>query len=249
MKVRADCFKDVYFVVLAGQKISKVLSRNIDSKVASIRKIVREYNRRIAFKLKIMPEDVQCIRYEDAIDLESEIYQDLPNSIADDVPKDVKRRAVELYVANKRAKEEVILCKEDMGNTLHSLNAERKKVSLTIDMLKGRGSVSNYILGAISLLKDKLLELDNLIKCYSDLFLESNGISSEQLDALSSQEVALQHTPHMIDRFQLGILTDEDYDSDDNAPQAVLEVNSETPTSDNDQGEFEFSLFLPEDSS
>ncbi len=194
-----------------------------------------------------MPEDVQCIRYENAIDLESEIYQDLPNSIVDDVPKDVKRRAVELYVANKRAKEEVVLCKEDMGNTLHSLNAERKKVSLTIEMFKSRGSVSHYSLGAISMLKGKLLELENLIKCYSDLFLESNGISREQLDALSFQEVALKHTAHMIDRFQLGILTDDDYDSD--ASEAMLEVNPESPISDNDQDEHEFSLFLPEDSS
>ena len=141
----------------AGQKIAKILTRSINVKVANMKEIIRNYNRRSAIKMNLVPGKVNKIEYKDAVDIQSAIYQGLPSIEGDTIPSDVKRKAVELHLMNRRAAEEIDLCRQDMICTIDHLIAEKKKIGLAAEYHASNPVSSCYNRGAVSLLNQRLL--------------------------------------------------------------------------------------------
>ncbi len=227
-----------HFFLSAVQTISKILSRSIDNKVANIRRILSEYNRRVAFKLNVLTEDVTKITYADAIDIQNKLYDNLSDFNSDDVPADIKRKLVELHISHKRAKEEVSLCKADMFNTMRYLTNERSKA---ITAMKHYQSLPlcDYTRGAISILCQQKTKLEKLFLLYRDLFLWTSAISEEELEPYSLPEVQDLGTPVVRNLPEVDVFSDGEDKS--YHQESLSDAESEAL----DSG---FSFFLEEDS-
>lgn len=231
-------------IISAGQKIAKILTRSINVKVANMKEILRNYNRRSAIKMNLVPGKVNKIEYNDVVDIQSAIYQGLPSFEGDAIPSDVKRKAVELNVINRRAAEEIDLCRQDMICTINHLITEKKKIVLAAEYHSSNPVSSCYSRGAVSLLNQKIIQLDGMISCYGKIFIDAEGITRDEVDSFSLQRVVLLNRPFPITASQLEDLSDDE-------TEAIVEAESDDCgaglhdeiVSDND-----FSLFLSEDS-
>ncbi len=118
---------------------------------------------RITFKLQFI--NLEQIRYINAVDLQDVLYQakaqDLPSLEENVVPSEMKRKVIELYTANKRAKE-VLLCQQDMHNIMQFLEQERGKVLSAIQLYSDRPT-SNFNNGAVCLLNKKSSMITELL--------------------------------------------------------------------------------------
>ena len=176
-----------------------------------------------------------------AIDLQNVLYKDLPSLEGNTVPSEMKRKVIELYTANKRAKEKVVLCQEDVHNTMEYLVMEREKV-LSVIQLFSCHATSNFNNGAICILTKKSSMLTELLLHCRDSFiaadvLEENDFKIQSLhkDDSSNTGVALNLTH--VD----GFLDDEDLLSDTNE---LSNCNI-----DDNQSDTNLFLYLEEDSS
>ena len=212
-----------------------------------MKEIIRNYNRRSAIKMNLLPGKVNKIEYKDAVDIQSAIYQGLPSISSfegDTIPSDVKRKAVELHLMNKRAAEEIDLCRQDMICTIDHLIAEKKKIGLAAEYHSRNPVSSCYSRGAVSLLNQKIIQLDGMISCYGKMFTDVEGITWDEVDSLSMQRVELLNMPFPITTSQLEDLSDED-------TEAAAEAESDddgTGLHDEFISDNSFSLFLSEDS-
>ena len=173
-----DQFINYFICISAGQKIAKILTRSISKKVWNIKRVLREYNSRPAVMMNLAPEHALAIDYQETLDIQSTLYKDLPSFGDNAIASDVKRRAVELSVMRRRAKEEIELCKQDMICTLQNRTLEKQKVMQSIDSLKSISKQGNYSRGAISILMHRLLDLESLI-CYNQEIFKDAGIEGE----------------------------------------------------------------------
>ena len=181
-------------IISAGQKVAKILTQSINVKVANMKQILRNYSRRSAIKMNLVPGKVNKIEYNDAVDIQSAIYQGLPSFEGDEIPSDIKRKAVELSVINRRAAEEIDLCRQDMICTINHLIKE-KKIVLAAEYNGSNPVSSRYSRGAVSLLNQKIIQLDGMISCYGKMFIDAEGITREEIDSFSLQRVVLLNIP------------------------------------------------------
>lgn len=243
MKLRSLAFDRWFLLSLkqkysTGQKIAKVLSRNIDSKVANIRKVISSYNSRIAFKLRLT--DFEQIRYTNAIDLQDMLYRDLPNLEGNDIPADMKRKVVELHTANKRAKEEVNLCEQDMRNIIEYILNERQNILSSIKTHECRAP-SKFEIGAVSILTGKSSMLKKLLLHFRDSFVAVGVLKDTEYIIESSQEKddnGDSVVPNFIDMDEI---------LDDEIPPNETNYLSCTDSDDFNE-DLDFSLHLSEDS-
>lgn len=248
-KLRAVAFDRWFLLSLkrkysTGQKIAKILTRSINVKVTNMKEILRNYNRRSAIKMNLVPEKVTKIEYNDAVDIQSAIYQGLPSFEGDEIPSDIKRKAVELSVMNRRAAEEIDLCRQDMICTINHLITEKKKILLAAEYHASNPVSSRYSRGAVSLLNQKIIQLDGMISCYGKTFVDAGGITQGEIDSFSLQRVVLLDIPFPITTSQLEDLSDDE-------TEAAVEAESDdcdTQLHDDIILDNSFLLFLSEDS-
>ncbi len=123
----------------------------------------------IKFKLEFI--NLEQIRYMNAVDLQNVLYKDLPSLEENVVPSEVKRKVIELYTANKRAKAEVLLYHQEMPIIMQFLEKERGKVLSAIQLYSYRPT-SNLNNGAVCLLTKKSSMITELLVHCSDSFMQ-----------------------------------------------------------------------------
>eukprot|EP00794_Sanderia_malayensis_P000768 gene768-60_t len=141
-----------------GQKLAKTISKNIKQKVTAMEKLLKPFNKNIAYLQKYIPEIKSgLIDRAAAFDLDSELYSDQDSTDKDArLPSCIKVKAVNLFLTMQRALEEIdIICK-DAQNTVNFLLAEVQKLKNAIQTFNG---TTSYISGARSLLYGQLTAL------------------------------------------------------------------------------------------
>lgn len=206
-----------------------------------MRKTISCYNGRVAFKLKLI--DCEQIRYVNAIDLQNVLYKDLPSLEGNTVPSEMKRKVIELYTANKRAKEEVVLCQEDIHNTMEFLVKEREKIMSTIQLFICRAT-SNFRNGAICLLTQKFSMLTELLVHCRHSFIAAGVLEETDFQIESLHEEDSSKTGVGLNLTNVDGLSDDDDDDD-----ALSNVNELSNCDiDENQSDTDFFLYLEEDS-
>ena len=227
----------------AGQSIANVLSRNINTKCEQIKRLCNSYQNRIAFSIDVLPPNITPIEYSKAIDTKSDVYSRLPNFGNEDIPSDVKRRAVELLAKNKRAKEELDLCRQDMINMLNHLMIERQKLNLAIDAFQAAENITCYNKGACSILKRKRVFTENLILSHSKAFVDSGFIQRSDVDFGATEEVKLLNPP-LIDLFNVAEEANDYISLSEDEVSKIVDTSRQ----EGDDTDRSFSLFLEESS-
>ncbi len=168
------------------------------------------------------------------------LYRDLPNLEGNDIPADMKRKVVELHTANKRAKEEVNLCEQDMRNIIEYILNERQNILSSIKTHECRAP-SKFEIGAVSILTGKSSMLKKLLLHFRDSFVAVGVLKDTEYIIESSQEKddnGDSVVPNFIDMDEI---------LDDEIPPNETNYLSCTDSDDFNE-DLDFSLHLSEDS-
>ena len=157
------------YLHIDGHKIAKKISKQITQQTKKVNVVLGHYNA-AAVVLGCSPISFSTVTSPDASFWKSSFGDCSKAGISSDVQNDL----IHNYLLFERSSEELGLLKQDIDNTLKYYNFERKILLESLQQLECQLS-SAYLNGCAALLKQRLLQVNNLIDKATDTISMMNG--------------------------------------------------------------------------